>query len=138
MKTFLIDTGPLIAFIDARDAHHEWVTDQFGRIPPPLQTCEAVLAETFFLLRRYTAGPDALLKLLDRRIVTATFRLDEEISRVGRLLRRYADVPMSFADACLVRMSEIHSDSQLITLDGDFQIYRRNGRQVIPLSSPAR
>jgi hypothetical protein len=40
---------------------------------------------------------------------------------------------MSLADACLVRLSELRADSEVMTLDGDFTIYRRHGRQVIPL-----
>ncbi len=51
-------------------------------------------------------------------------------------MQRYADQPMSFADACLVRMTELHPDSMLITLDGDFRVYRRHGRQAIPLATP--
>lgn len=51
-------------------------------------------------------------------------------------MRRYADVPMSLADACLVRMSELSDDASVLTLDSDFRIYRRLGRQAIPLLTP--
>ena len=49
---------------------------------------------------------------------------------------RYANVPMSVADACLVRMSELVADCTVFTLDGDFRVYRRNKRQKIPVLMP--
>jgi predicted nucleic acid-binding protein len=133
----IVDTGPLIAFLNDRDQHYKWTVRQLSNITPPLLTCEAVLSEAFFLLRRHSEGTRALIKLLERGIVIVSFQLDKEYSRVGRLMLRYADVPMSLADACLVRMSEIIADCQILTLDSDFRIYRRNGRQVVPTVSPA-
>ncbi len=51
-------------------------------------------------------------------------------------MQKYADIPMSLAAACLVRMTEILSDSILLTTDGEFQIYRRYRRQVVPCLTP--
>jgi len=136
MTKFLIDTGPLVAFLNERDHHHGWTVEKLSDAQPPLLTCEAVLTKAFFLLRRHRAGTDALVKLIDREIVSVAFRLDEEHARVGNLIQRYSDLPISFADACLVRMTEIYSDCQLFTFDSDFQVYRRNGRQVIPTICP--
>jgi hypothetical protein len=51
-------------------------------------------------------------------------------------MRKYRDLPATLADACLVRMSEVHVDSVVFTLDRYFRVYRRNGRQAIPLISP--
>ena len=63
----------------------------------------------------------------------------ESSSAVGRLLRRYASLPMDLADACLVRLSELHADSVVFTIDSEFRdVYRRNGRQVIPTLLPPR
>ncbi len=64
------------------------------------------------------------------------FRLEQEARWVGKLLLKYEAVPMSVADACLVRMAEQTDDSPVFTLDGDFKIYRRHGRQVIPTLMP--
>ena len=50
-RPILLDTGPLIAILDRRDAHHNWAWDQFDAIDPPLLTCEAVLTEACFLAR---------------------------------------------------------------------------------------
>lgn len=71
-----------------------------------------------------------------RKIVLSEFPLQDEAAAVAKLMQKYADVPMALADACLVRMTELHRDTALLTLDGDFRIYRRNRRQVIPLIAP--
>jgi len=136
MTSYLVDTGPIVAFRNRRDRYHKWTVDQLAAVSPPLYTCEAVLSEPFFLLRRDRAGVEGLVKLLERQIVRVSFQLDEHLQRVGKLLRRYSDVRISLADACLVRMSELQTDSRLLTFDDDFNVYRRNGRQVIPTVSP--
>ena len=132
----LIDTGPLVAFLNRRDQYHTWTTTQMARISPPLLTCEAVISEACFLLRALRGGSIALLDLLDRGLVQVPFRLGEEIPQIKRLLVHYADVPMSLADACLVRLSERYSESLLLTCDSDFRLYRKNRRQIIPTMMP--
>ena len=76
------------------------------------------------------------MDMLDRGLLVLRFRLDDEVEHVRRLMKRYADVPMSLADACLVRMTEARRHAKLLTLDSDFRRYRRLGRQVIPLIAP--
>ena len=132
----LLDTGPLVAFLNRRDRYHIWAKAQLAVIRPPLLTCEAVLSETCFLLRKLDGGTDAVFRLLEREMITVRFRLDEEVQAVRKLMARYGRIPMSLADACLVRMTEQHSGSALLTLDPDFRIYRRHGRQVIPALTP--
>ena len=140
----LVDTGPLVAFLNRGDAHHDWARAQMERLSAPLLTCEAVLAEAAHILRRVRRGqlplmdrgPTALMELLSRGVVTTPFRLDGEVVRVRELLDRYADVPMSLADACLVRMSEVTPGARVLTLDAHFRVYRRLGRQVIPVVMP--
>ena len=132
----LLDTGPLVAFLNRRDRHHEWALAQWASVKPPFLTCEAVLAEACFLLRRLSGGSQAVMQLLARGIVTAPFRLEEEPSAVAKLLFRYASVPMSLADACLVRMAERYPSGIVMTLDRDFRMYRKHGRQVIPVKMP--
>lgn len=132
----MIDTGPLVAALARRDSHHQWAVERLRDIEPPLETCEAVLTEAAFLLRDTSNGADALLALVDEGIITIRFDLDEHAQFVRALMRRYADQPMSLADACLVRMSEIRGDSKILTLDRDFRRYRRLGRKVIPLIAP--
>jgi predicted nucleic acid-binding protein len=132
LSTVLLDTGPLVAYLNAADRHHAWAAATLNRLPAPLLTCEAVIAEACHLLRPQGA---LVLELLERKAVRAAFDLGAETPAVRRLMQRYANVPMSLADACLVRLSELHADCRLVTLDSDFQIYRRLGRRTIPLSA---
>ncbi len=74
---------------------------------------------------------------LQRGLVKVQFDLGAEVDAVVALMQKYADVPMSLADACLVRMSEIVADPIVLTTDSDFTIYRRHGRQIIPCEMPA-
>jgi predicted nucleic acid-binding protein len=130
----LVDAGFLIALLSRRDRHHRWAAAQFPHLPRPWKTCEAVLSEAFHLLG--AGGGPALAALLRRRAVVPAFALGEELERVLRLMQKYADIPMSLADACLVRMTEIVSDGILLTTDADFHIYRRHSRQVVPCLIP--
>jgi predicted nucleic acid-binding protein len=129
----LADAGFLIALLTERDRHHTWAAAHASRFPPPWKTCEAVLSETFHLLR---VNAPLLGGLLRRGAVVCAFRLDESAGEVLDLMEKYVDVPMSLADACLVRMTETLSDPVLLTTDADFRIYRRLGRQTIPCVMP--
>lgn len=132
----LLDTGPLVASLDRRDYFHSWVTTELTTIEPPLLTCEAVISEACFLLRNVYPGQEAVISLINARIIQIPFRLDEEASYISELLTRYQSVPMSLADACLVRMAEQYMGSNLLTLDSDFRIYRKNRSQIIPVIMP--
>jgi predicted nucleic acid-binding protein len=136
VRRHIVDTGPIVALLNANDARHEWAKSTFSRIEPPLSTCESVIAEACFLTARLDGGPDKVMDLLSRKIVLVEFDLNVEQGAVRELMKRYASTPMSLADACLVRMSELDGDSTVITLDSDFVVYRRNRRQSIPLLTP--
>jgi predicted nucleic acid-binding protein len=107
-------------------------------IEPPIFTCDAVVSEACFLLREANGGPDAVLELLARGIVRSDFRVMAELDSLRTLMKKFANVPMSLADACLVRMTELEPKSVVLTLDSDFGIYRRNRRQVVPTISPGK
>ena len=132
----VLDTGPLVAFLSAADAHHDWVQEQWQSLRPPLLTCEAVITEAAFLLQRQDKSRANLFELIRRGVLKLDFSLTEELPVVAALVERYANLPMSLADACLVRMSELWSDARVFTLDKDFHTYRRHGRQAIPLIIP--
>lgn len=132
----LLDTGPLVAFLNARDRFHAWASEQLGQVSPPLLTCEAVVSESLFLLRNRQGGHRAVVGLLESGFVQLPFRLQEHLSAVSQLLQRYAEVPMSLPDGCLVRMSELHDAAVVLTLDSDFGVYRRHRRQAIPTLRP--
>jgi predicted nucleic acid-binding protein len=132
--TVLVDAGFLVALLSARDANHDWALSEAERLPPPWMTCEPVLSEAFHLIG--PRGGGRLAALLHRRAVTCDFRFGEDVDAVLRLLAKYQDVPIGFADACLIRMTEISNHPVVLTTDTDFRIYRRHGRQTIPCVLP--
>jgi predicted nucleic acid-binding protein len=135
-ENVLLDTGPLVAFLNRRDRFHDWAGTQWDQITPPMLTCEAVISEACFLLASTSSGSDAVMKMIQRKIIMISFHLDEHIQPVKRLLLKYRSVPMSLADACLIRMSELYPDRHIFTLDSDFNLYRKNRRRIIPTIMP--
>lgn len=131
-----LDTGPLVGFLSETDQHHRWARKTWDTLYDPLWTCEAVLSETILLLQSDGVSIAPLLNLLERGIIKIDFDVASHWSDLAALLRKYADHPMSLADACLVRMAELFPNCQVLTTDRDFLIYRRNGRSVIPLLAP--
>ena len=132
----LLDTGPWVALLSRNDTHHHWAVEQCRRLPPPLLSCEAVVAETCFLLKRSGFDPALALQFIERNVVQLPFVLQDQINAVSTLFKRYENVPASLADASLIRLAEIHDAPVLLTTDSDFRIYRRHGRQTIPTISP--
>ncbi len=128
----ILDTGPLVALMNGRDRFHHWAADVFRRIPAPLWTCEAVLTEASHLTRQ----PGAIMAKVAAGVLRIGLDVEQDAERIQRLLVQYAP-RMDLADACVVRMSERFSSSKLLTLDRvDFAVYRRNGRDVIPMIAP--
>src|SRR5882672_5718442 len=107
----LVDAGFLVALLSRRDANHCWAAAQAQRLPPPWTTCEAALSEAFHLLG--ARGSRSLIALLRRGAVVCTFHFGDDMHAVLKLFEKYADVPMSFADACLLRMTETLNDPVL-------------------------
>jgi uncharacterized protein len=127
----LLDTGPLVAFINPRDNFHGWAVTAWADSHVPLLTCEAVITEACFLLRNVYGGEEAVMSLLETEILHIPFHLGDEVANIRQFLTRYQSVPMSLADACLVRMAEMYSDYSVLTLDSDFAIYRKNRDRLI-------
>jgi len=136
VKTILIDSGCIVAALHRRDQHHAWARAHFEVFVEPCLTCEAALSESFFLLERAREGKQALCSLLQRQLILVGFSLQNHLAEIVGLLRRYADTPMSLADACLVRMAELIDGAVVFTTDSDFRTYRKHGRQIIPLITP--
>jgi predicted nucleic acid-binding protein len=134
----LVDSGPLVAYLNRRDRHHAWAVKCWKALTAPLSTCEAVVSEVIFLLQSNGASPEPMLQLIERDLVRLDFVIADHRADVFRLLRKYRDRPMSVADACLVRMTELADHSQVFTTDRDFLVYRRKGRHTIPLLAPFR
>jgi predicted nucleic acid-binding protein len=136
MKCVIVDTGPLVALLDRDDRDHGWAVRQGRRLPPRMLTCEAVLSEVHFLTRDIPEAKDRIEGWLADGRLELPFCVREHHSLIHELMVRYATVPMSFADACLVRMSELWPDAPVFTLDSDFRVYRRNKRQALPVVCP--
>lgn len=134
MKSLVVDAGFLVALWNAREQHHAWAMAVAEAHPPPWMVCEAVFAETDHLLN--PAGRHALRTAIRRGALHLVAVLSDEATSVLALLDKYQDVPMSAADACVVRLTETLPDPLVLTTDTDFKIYRRHGRKVIPCLLP--
>jgi predicted nucleic acid-binding protein len=137
MPAAIADTGPLVAFLDRAERHHRWAADRVAGLEAPLLICEPVLAEAMYLLARRSKAQDALFGLIENGALRIAFRIDEHVSALRRLQRKYRDTPMSLADCCVVRMAELNDRHAVFTLDSDFSIYRKHGRTPIALIHPA-
>src|ERR1019366_4176791 len=135
VRNALVDAGYLVALLSCCDSHHQWAVTQAPDHAPPWRTCEAVLSEAIHLLG--ARGAAAARALPRAPAPAAAFNLDNDVEPVLKLLLKYADVPMSLADACLVRMAETHPDPVILTTDSDFRIYRRHSRQMVPCVMPS-
>jgi uncharacterized protein len=132
-RLVIADTGPLVALFNQADTFHAWAKDCLGRMDAPLLTSEAVLTEVLFLLtpmrKSRAAFEDFCLEGGLRLALDSQAHLESLIT----LLRKYADLPMSLADATVVRICELNHRSIVWTLDSHFRIYRHLGRKAIPL-----
>ena len=138
MPAAIVDTGPLVAFLDKAERHHGWTVEQVRSLDAPLLTCEPVLAEAMFLLSDLPKAQGALFDLLANDAVRIAFQVGEHVAPLRALHRKYRDRPISLADACVVRMAELFERHQVFTLDSDFSVYRRNGREPLDLIFPPR
>ncbi|HZL13260.1 MAG TPA: hypothetical protein VFC85_03880 [Verrucomicrobiae bacterium] len=135
MAKNIADASAVIAFLDASDSQNKWATAQFSRFDF-LETCSPALAEACARMRFAGLEETLPLKMVRAGFLRVTFDESKNITRVIELMEKYSDLPMDFADACLVAMSEEQKDSVVLTLDSDFKIYRRHGRGHIPMLSP--
>jgi uncharacterized protein len=133
----LCDTGPLVAYLNRNDVHHAWAVGLLKTVRPPMLTSEAVLTETVYFLREDALDVEPLFQLLERGALAIDFELANHWRRVRTLMARYRR--MDLADATIVVLSEMHRDSQVLTIDrNDFATYRRNDRQVIDFIAPPK
>lgn len=137
-SSVIVDAGPLVAFLDPADPHHRLVADLIGDLPMPMLSVESVMSELAFLLRRNRRHMSRANWVVSSGMVEIVPMFPDHADEIAALMDRYDDVPMSIADACLVRLSELLPEASLLTLDSDFEIYRRFERQPLPLVPFAR
>ena len=129
----ILDAGPLIAALNRNDQHHRWACEVLARLVPPFHTCAEVLAEAAAM----TGQPAVIVEMVAAGDLRVEFDLQKESPAVLSLLRKYQDRGMDLADACVVRMTELARSCRVITVDrADFTVYRRNGRDTIPVLCP--
>ena len=134
--TVLLDTGPLVAYLDVRQQNHDWAARQFAALTEPPLICEAVVSEACFLL---ADSPRAVAKIgeyLERGVLAMIPVGGAAQPRIFALMEKYRQVPMSYADACLLWLAETHARSRILTLDSDFGIYRLERARTVPMIAP--
>ena len=77
-----------------------------------------------------------ILEMVERNLIQTEFNLNIEAKSLKELITKYKNVPMSLADACLVRMAELYEGAKVLTLDSDFIVYRKNRKSVIDCITP--
>jgi len=132
----LVDTGPLVALLNCEEQHQAWAMEMSRTLPAPFLTCEPVLTETCFLVSSLPGGPSRFFEILRSGMLAVDFSVIGEREALWKLIHKYEDLPMSLADACLVRLAEQHPQAAVLTLDAHFRIYRKNGRHQIPIIAP--
>ena len=135
-RPIIVDTGVIVGLIYERDQWNSWSVAAARTVEAPYITCESVINESCHLLNGVRGGESTVLDYIERGVLRISFSLNDEIAAINALVRKYDNVPMSLADACLVRMSELNDDAAVFTVDQDFLIYRKQGRKKIPLISP--
>ena len=130
----IADTGFLVALLEVHDVHHSWAIKLAEDIEWPALTCESVVSETAFQVRSSRLP----LEMLQNGMLRLAFEFANHLDRLHDLATRYADRKPDLADLCLIRMSELYPRHTVITVDGDFRVYRRNKREAIPLLCPPK
>ena len=133
----VVDTGPIVALINPRDEYHRWARSVVGQLSEPMLTCDAVLSEALFLLSHTPNGIARFTDVLASGAIQSDFATTANLRELTLMIRKYQTLPMSFADACLVRLSEIHDGAAVLTIDSHFRIYRRNADEPISVVMPA-
>lgn len=136
MPAAIADTGPIVAYFDRAEKHHSWVVNQIHKLDTPLLICEPVLSEIMFLLNRFPEAQKALFDLIENGAFSLAFSIKENIVPLKTLMNKYSDIPMSLADACVVRMAESYKNHKVFTLDSDFLFYRKNKHIALDLIYP--
>lgn len=124
MMPVLLDTGVIVALLDRSESHHEACVRVVERLERPLVTCEAVIAESCYLLRRIPGGPDTVLENVERGVFQIPFQLYRSAAPVRKTTRKYNARAADLADACLIQLADEVGTGDILTLDRDFEWYR--------------
>lgn len=135
-ERLLLDTGPLVAWLDREDQWHEIAVGLSKNVHTPFLTCEPVLTEACFLLHAMPGAICRIREWIGHGFIRVPFRLQDESQRIFGLMEKYHNLPMSLADASLVAMVENGIGDRVFTLDEHFRVYRHSGRRMVPVLMP--
>jgi uncharacterized protein len=124
MKSVLLDTGVIVASLDRSERFHRICAKTIAGIASPLVTCEAVIAESCYLLRTVKGAPEAILSNVAAGIFQVPFSLPQSAEQVARILHKYGDRAIDLADAYLIHLATELNSAEILTLDRDFEFYR--------------
>jgi len=124
VKAALLDSGVIVGLLDRSEANHDRCVTPVEGLEGPLVTCEAVIAESCYLLRGLPGAVDAVLENVERGIFHIPFQLSPSAIVVRSVMRKYRDLPADFADAFLVQLADELNTGDILTLDRDFESYR--------------
>jgi len=138
VKPVLLDTGAIVALLDATDSFHQRCADALAELRAPLITCEPVIAESCYLLRNLEGAAEAILESIASREFLIPIALADMASPVRRIFRKYRDRRIDLADAVLIHLANEFQTGDILTVDNDFHVYRwgRSNafRLLIPLN----
>ncbi|MFZ4116400.1 MAG: type II toxin-antitoxin system VapC family toxin [Chthoniobacterales bacterium] len=135
--TIIADTGPLSALFNERDRWHSWAVETSQQATQPFVICEAVITETFFLLRHSPKSTKRFTEALQRpEAFRMPWSFEQHHTEVMNLYSKYSDVPSSFVDMCILHMASTMKSPIVWTTDHHFQIYRLRGKEKVPTITP--
>lgn len=135
MDAWLLDTGPILAFLDATDAAHAATVRAFGRFTGRFMTTDAVVVEAMHMVSHIPEGPGMLVDfLLSSQATIHSSVSADSLVQAAALMAKYRDVPMDFADATLVLLATRLRTTAVCTLDRrGFCSYRLGNRKAFDL-----
>jgi predicted nucleic acid-binding protein len=120
----LLDSGAIVALLDRSERMHAACAQAIEKATAPLVTCEAVIAESCYLLRGQAGAAEAILGNVGTGVFQIPLQLTQIASSLQRLFRKYRDREMDLADACLVHLAGELETGDILTLESDFEVYR--------------
>jgi predicted nucleic acid-binding protein len=136
MKPVLLDTGVIVALLDRNERYHAACSEAMRGLERPLVTCEAVIAESCYLLRGLSGAAETILENVARGVFQVPFQISRSAAAVRSTLRKYREVAADFADACLIQFAEELDTGDIFTLDSDFRFYRWRRNRAFNLLVP--
>jgi predicted nucleic acid-binding protein len=133
VKPVLLDTGVIVSLLDRSEKYHHACAAAIRELDAPLITCEAVLAESCYLLRNLPGAPETVIENVAAGIFQVPFQLSRETLTVRQVLRKYRDRRIDLADACLIWLADEFATADILTLDKDFEVYRWSRRKPFRL-----